>query len=81
VPNYEYFILFPNIKCIVRISFSSQGGILGKIRRRLTVQGDSETIDGGALAASAIRDKLIKEQAEDVRVIHSHHCIYSEFDV
>ena len=49
------------------ISCYLQGGIISKIRRRLTVQGDSETIDGAALDPSAIRDKLLKEQAtEDV---------------
>ena len=43
----------------------SKGGIISKIRRRLTVQGDSETIDGGAL--SELRDAMGK--AEDVRPI------------
>jgi hypothetical protein len=40
----------------------SQGGIISKIRRRLTVQGDSETLDGGALAD--LRES--KGKAEDV---------------
>jgi len=52
-------------------------GILSKIRRRLTVQGDSENIDGAALNPAALRDKLIKEQAEDH---HLHlRCAVTEY--
>ena len=56
-----------NFLLSICISCYLQGGIISKIRRRLTVQGDSETIDGAALDPGAIRDKLLKEQAtEDV---------------
>ena len=43
-----------------------KGGIISKIRRRLTVQGDSENIDG---AAASITQKSAKEPevTEDVR--------------
>jgi hypothetical protein len=37
---------------------------MSKIRRRLTVQGESETIDGAALAS--LKEKA-KEKTEDVR--------------
>jgi len=46
-----------------------KGGIISKIRRRLTVQGDSETLDGGAMAElsrGAGRPKP-SDQTEDVR--------------
>lgn len=42
-----------------------KGGIISKIRRRLTVQGDSENIDG---AAASLRQNIVKEPeaTEDV---------------
>jgi hypothetical protein len=41
-----------------------KGGLISKLRRRLTVQGDSETIDGGTIAAAA--RKAASDKAEDV---------------
>jgi hypothetical protein len=42
-----------------------QGGIISKIRRRLTVQGESETIDG--VLPSQPSAKEANEEVEDVR--------------
>jgi hypothetical protein len=42
-----------------------QGGIISKIRRRLTVQGESETIDG--VLPSRPEAKEQPEEVEDVR--------------
>lgn len=46
--------------------FAQQGGIISKIRRRLTVQGESETIDG-VLSSTAEGAKEQPEDVEDVR--------------
>jgi hypothetical protein len=43
---------------------SKQGGIISKIRRRLTVQGESETIDG--VLPSRPEAKEQTEEVEDV---------------
>ena len=43
-----------------------KGGLISKLRRRLTVQGDSETIDG-VTTAEAVR-KAASDKAEDVSV-------------
>ncbi len=46
-----------------------KGGIISKLRRRLTVQGDSETIDGAMIAS--LKEGKATEVAEDVRMILS----------
>mmetsp|Transcript_31348 Transcript_31348/g.65995 ORF Transcript_31348/g.65995 Transcript_31348/m.65995 type:complete len:366 (+) Transcript_31348:134-1231(+) len=52
-----------------------KGGLISKIRRRLTVQGDSETIDGGAMAAQLKRE--MNAQTEDH---HLHlRCAVTEY--
>lgn len=55
---------------------SIQGGIISKIRRRLTVQGDSETLDGGIAGDPSARGKEENEDVEDVRIV-CHQCIPS----
>ena len=55
------FALHPRMVLLVK-----KGGLISKLRRRLTVQGDSETIDGGTIAA-AVR-KAASDKAEDVSV-------------
>ena len=47
-----------------------QGGIISKIRRRLTVQGESETIDGVLPSRPEA-----KEQTEDVEDVSLFQCI------
>jgi hypothetical protein len=47
-------------------SIFKQGGIISKIRRRLTVQGESETIDGVEA----------KEQTEEVEDVSPNECLY-----
>lgn len=51
---------------------SKQGGIISKIRRRLTVQGESETIDGVLPA----RPEGAKEQPEEVEDVSLNHAIF-----
>lgn len=48
-----------------------KGGIISKIRRRLTVQGESETIDGGVMAELARgKGKPVEtNNAEDVSIV------------
>ncbi|KAL9191010.1 hypothetical protein ACHAXT_000716 [Thalassiosira profunda] len=52
-----------------------KGGIISKIRRRLTVQGDSETIDGAVMAE--LKGKKANEKTEDH---HLHlRCAVTEY--
>lgn len=54
-----------------------KGGIISKIRRRLTVQGDSETIDGG-LMPPGLKD--LKRPSETVEDHHLHlRCAVTEY--
>jgi hypothetical protein len=56
-----------NIAALVFCGTFQKAGIISKLRRRLTVQGDSETIDGGMLASLKEKAKE-KENAEDVSI-------------
>ena len=47
------------------VRFPSQGGIISKLRRRLTVQGESETIDG-VLPSRPVLGKQESDKLEDV---------------
>lgn len=60
--HLAFFIPIPHLILLIDL-FQTKGGIISKIRRRLTVQGDSETLDGGALAD--LRES--KAKAEEVR--------------
>jgi hypothetical protein len=51
---------------------SKQGGIISKIRRRLTVQGESETIDG--VLPSRPEAKEQPEEVEDVSLMSLSRC-------
>ena len=57
------------------VRFPSQGGIISKLRRRLTVQGESETIDG-VLPSRPVLGKQESDKLEDVslhRLSTSNH--------
>ena len=60
ITNFAH-LFYPRMVLLVK-----KGGLISKLRRRLTVQGDSETIDGGTIAA-AVR-KAASDKAEDVSV-------------